>query len=121
MFFVRSVNVCAAWSRINCCGITCIDWGVSIRDSGVRVPDVITGFTLGEPVRYATWVSVEESVEEEEADSQEVAAVAEPQPAAVSKRIPSQQPYSYPSFPNEQEFERRRQAMEEAELARIAS
>ena len=64
---------------------------------------------------------MEESVEEEEADSQEVAAVAEPQPAAVSKRIPSQQPYSYPSFPNEQEFERRRQAMEEAELARIAS
>jgi hypothetical protein len=76
---------------------------------------LITGFTLGEPVRYATWVNVEESVEEE------VAAVAEPQPAAVSERIPSQQPYSHPTFPYEEELERRRQAMEEAELARIAS
>jgi hypothetical protein len=80
-----------------------------------------TGFTLGEPVRYATWVSVEESVEEEAADSQEVAAMAEPQPAAVSERIPSQPAYSLPSFPNQLELERRRQAMEEAELARIAS
>jgi hypothetical protein len=76
---------------------------------------LITGFTLGEPVRYATWVNVEESVEEE------VAAVAEPQPAAVSERIPSQQPYSHSTFPYEEELERRRQAMEEAELARIAS
>ena len=82
---------------------------------------LITGFTLGEPIRYATWVSVEESVEEEVGDSQEVAAVAETQPAAVSERIPSQQPYSHPTFPNEEELERRRQAMEEAELARIAS
>lgn len=82
---------------------------------------LVTGFTLGEPVRYATWVSVEESVEEEAADSQEVAAMAEPQSAAVSERIPSQPAYSLPSFPNQLELERRRQAMEEAELARIAS
>jgi hypothetical protein len=80
-----------------------------------------TGFTLGEPVRYATWINVEESVEEEAADSQEVAAMAEPQPAAVSESIPSQPAYSLPSFPNQLELERRRQAMEEAELARIAS
>jgi len=83
---------------------------------------LVTGFTLGEPVRYATWVSAEESVEEEVADSQEVAAaMAEVQPASVSERIPSQPSYPLPSYPNEVELERRRQAMEEAELARIAS
>jgi len=83
---------------------------------------LVTGFTLGEPVRYATWVSVEESVEEEVADSQEVvAAMAEAQPTSVSERIPAQPSYPLPSYPNELELERRRQAMEEAELARIAS
>jgi len=83
---------------------------------------LVTGFTLGEPVRYATWVSAEESVEEEMADSQEVVAtVAEPQPASVSESIAPQPSYSLPSFSNQLELERRRQAMEEAELARIAS
>jgi|LakMenE01Jun11ns_1017448.scaffolds.fasta_scaffold9955642_6 hypothetical protein len=82
---------------------------------------LVTGFTLGEPVRYATWVSVEESVEEEVVDTPAVAAVAETMPVAVSERIPSQPSDPLPSFPNQLEIERRRQAMEEAELARIAS
>lgn len=83
---------------------------------------LVTGFTLGEPVRYATWVSVEESAAEEEAvDTPDVAAVAEPSAAAVSERIATQPAYSLPSYPDQLELERRRQAMEEAELARIAS
>ena len=82
---------------------------------------LVTGFTLGEPVRYATWVSVEESVEEEVVDTPAVAAVAETMPVAVSERIPAQPTDPLPSFPNQLELERRRQAMEEAELARIAS
>ena len=82
---------------------------------------LVTGFTLGEPVRYATWVSVEESVEEEVVDTPAVAAVAETMPVAVSERIPAQPSDPLPSFPNQLELERRTQAMEEAELARIAS
>ena len=82
---------------------------------------LVTGFTLGEPVRYATWVSVEESVEEEVVDTPAVAAVAEAMPVAVSERIPAQPTDPLPSFPNQLELERRTQAMEEAELARIAS
>jgi len=82
---------------------------------------LVTGFTLGEPVRYATWVSVEESVEEEVVDTPSVAAVAEAMPVAVSERIPAQPSDPLPSFPNQLELERRTQAMEEAELARIAS
>ena len=82
---------------------------------------LVTGFTLGEPVRYATWVSVEESAEEEEVDTPAVAAVAEPMPAAVSERIATQPAaYSLPSYPDQLEQEKR-QAKEEAELARIAS
>lgn len=81
---------------------------------------LITGFTLGEPIRYATWVSVEESAEEEEVDTPAVAAVAEPMPAAVSERIATQPAYSLPSYPDQLEQEKR-QAKEEAELARIAS
>ena len=82
---------------------------------------LVTGFTLGEPVRYATWVSVEESIEEEVVDTPAVAAVAETMPVAVSERIPAQPADPLPSFPNQLELERRTQAMEEAELARIAS
>jgi hypothetical protein len=82
---------------------------------------LVTGFTLGEPVRYAAWVSVEESVEEEVVDTPAVAAVAEAMPVAVSERIPAQPSDPLPSFPNQLELERRTQAMEEAELARIAS
>jgi hypothetical protein len=54
-------------------------------------------------------------------DTPAVAAVAETMPVAVSERIPSQPSDPLPSFPNQLEIERRRQAMEEAELARIAS
>lgn len=82
---------------------------------------LVTGFTLGEPIRYVELVSGVESVEEEEdTATPEVAVVAEAQAATLSERIPPL-PYALPALPDQLEAERRRQAMEEAELARIAS
>jgi uncharacterized protein (DUF486 family) len=81
---------------------------------------LVTGFTLGEPIRYVELVSDVESVEEEDTATPEVAVVAEAQAATLSERIPPL-PYALPALPDQLEAERRRQAMEEAELARIAS
>lgn len=81
---------------------------------------LVTGFTLGEPIRFVELVSDVENVEEEDTATPEVAVVAEAQAATLSERIPPL-PYALPALPDQLEAERRRQAMEEAELARIAS
>lgn len=88
---------------------------------------LITGLTLGEPVQYIE-ITSEQAIETAEADSiAEVAAASvkdEAQaisPAAVATFPASAPAYLYPKISVTAEEISRRQALEEAELARIAS
>lgn len=83
---------------------------------------LVTGFTLGEPIRYVTLASEVESLDEEITAAPEVAVAvaAESIPTTQTEKTPPL-PYALPALPDQLELEKRRQAMEEAELARIAS